>query len=177
MKLDYIIADYHYRYINKVKYLFEHAFPIEERPPFSWFIKMDKNQFYAVEDDGVFIGLVSLVEYQDLLYILFLAVKKTFRGKRYGSTILSDVLNKYQGKRVFLMAEDPSIPNYNQEERDSRIRFYKHNGLFVTNVTIVEYEVQYKVLTNGPEVTKNEFLDLMQYLVGDYFPIYRHNVR
>ena len=177
MKLDYIHVDNTYRYYSNVKYLFEHAFPEEERPPFKFLIKLDKNQFFGIEDNGEFIGLISYVEYQNLLYIFFLAIKKKYRHKGYGSQVLQDMLNKYSGKRVFLLAEDPHVPNDNQEERDSRIRFYNHNGLKVTGVKIVEYEIPYIILSSGGEVNKQAFLNCMQYLIGDYFSIYRHNVR
>ena len=124
MTLDYLIVVNDYQHLSKIKHLFEHAFPSEERPPFSWLMKLDKNQLFAVEDNHTFIGLVSTVEYQDLIYLFFLAVKNCYRGHGYGSQILKDILNKYADKRVFLLAEDPNIPCSNQEERNNRIRFY-----------------------------------------------------
>ena len=177
MKLGYLVVDYNYHYLSKLKYLFESAFPPEERPPFSWFVKMDKNQLFGVEDNNEFIGLISIVEYQDLVYLFFLAVKKRYRGKGYGSQILKDLLHKYANKRVFLLAEDPSIPSINQSERDNRIRFYEHNGFKLTETRIVEYGVEYVVLTSNEDVNKDEFLSLMEYLLGNYYHIYRKHVR
>ena len=177
MKLDYVKVTESYKYISKVKYLFEHAFPEAERPPFSVLFKMDKNQLFGIENNGEFIGLLSLVEHNDLLYIFFLAIKQKYRHQGYGSQILQDVLSKYSNKRIFLLAEDPNVPNDNQEERDSRIRFYQHNGLEAKNVQIIEYEIPYIVLSNGRDVTKDDFLDVMSYLLGDYYDIYRHNVQ
>ena len=176
MKLSYILYSDNYRYSKKVKHLFEHAFPSEERPPFSWLVKMDRNQLFGVEDNDEFIGLLSLVEYQDLVYVFFLAVKKKYRGKGYGSKILRYVLEKYQGKRIFLLAEDPNIPCLNKEERKNRLKFYSHNGFSQTNLVIVEYEVQYVVLTNGCDVKKEDFLSVMEYLLNDYYQIYKENV-
>ena len=177
MKLDYNAVDNTYKYFGKVKYLFEHAFPEDERPPFNFLIKLDKNQLFGIEDKGEFIGLVSYVEYQDLLYIFFLAIKKKYRHKGYGSQVLQDMLHKYSDKRVFLLAEDPEVPNSNQAERDTRIRFYGNNGLTVTNTKIVEYEIPYIVLSNGCQISKDDFLATMKYLLGFYFSIYEHNVR
>ena len=176
MNLEYILVNKDYEYYSHVKYLFEHAFPVEERPPFSRLIQMDKNQLFAVEDDGVFVGLFSIVEYKDLLYIFFLAFKKKFRGQGYGSKVLQDILTKYSDKRVYLLAEDPDVPNNNQAERDSRIKFYEKNGLKKTNVKVVEYEIPYVVLISGEKVSKQDFLDTMKYLLGFYFDIYKHNV-
>ena len=177
MKLDYLSVDSGYRYLSKVKHLFEHAFPPEERPPFSWFIKMDKNKLFGIEENNVFIGLLSIVEYQDLVYVFFLAVKKCFRGQGYGSQILKDVLNRYNNNRVFLLAEDPDIVSNNKEERIQRINFYEHNDMFKTDLRIVEYEVEYVALTNNTRVTRNDFLNVMKHLLDDFYPIYQSNVR
>lgn len=176
MKLEYIPVNNSYRYYLNVKYLFEHAFPVEERPPFNRLIQMDKNQLFGVEDNGKFVGLFSIVDYQDLLYIFFLAFKKSCRGKGYGSKVLQDLLAKYSNKRVYLLAEDPDVPNNNQEERDSRIRFYSKNGLKKTEVKIVEYKIPYVVLVSGEKVSKQDFLDTMKYTIGEYYEIYKHNV-
>ena len=175
--MEYIKIDKSYKCLNKVKYLFEHAFPEDERPPFNFLIKLDKNQLFGIEDNGEFIGLVSYVEYQDLLYIFFLAIKKKYRHKGYGSQVLQDMLHKFSDKRVFLLAENPEVPNSNQAERDARIRFYGNNGLTVTNTKIVEYEIPYIVLSNNSEITMDDFLATMKYLLGFYFTIYRHNIR
>ena len=176
MKLDYILFFDGYRNTNKLKHLFEHAFPLVERPPFSWMLNLDKNKLFAVEDNNEFIGLISIVEYQDLVYIFFLAVKKRFRGKGYGSRILKDTLSKYHDKRVFLLAEDPDIASNNAEERNNRIKFYSHNGLNKTDLKVCEYGVEYVGLTSGGFVSKDEFLGVMEYLLGDYYSIYQKNV-
>ena len=177
MKIEYIPVNTDYRYLSKTKHLFEHAFPEEERPPFSWLMKMDRNQFFGVEDNDEFIGLFSIVEYQDLAYLFFLAVKKCYRGKGYGSQILKDILNRYADKRVFLLAEDPDIPCSNPEERNNRINFYSHNGLVKTDLKVTEYEVEYVALTNKTNVSKEDFLNVMKHLLQDYYPIYKNNVK
>ena len=176
MKLDYILYSKGYKNTNKLKHLFEHAFPPAERPPFSWMPSLEKNKLFSVEDNGEFIGLISVIEYQDLVYIFFLAVKKCFRGKGYGSRILKDALSKYHDKRVFLLAEDPDIPCDNKEERNNRIKFYSHNGLNKTDLKVCEYGVEYVSLTSGGYVSKEEFLSVMKYLLGDYYSIYQTNV-
>lgn len=176
MILEYITVDKNYHHLSKIKYLFDHAFPIEERPPFSRLLEMKKNTLFGVEQSGELVGLLSIVARDDLLYIFFLAVKEKLRGKGYGSKILQDVLKEHPNKRVFLMAEDPSIPSSNQEERDSRIRFYNHNGFRVTDTKITEYGVEYVVLSNSGDVSKNEFLNLMEYLLDDYYSIYKNYV-
>jgi len=177
MKLDYILVDDKYVNYGKVKHLFEHAFPSEERPPFSMMLSLDNNKLYAVEDHSEFVGLLSTVECEDLLYVFFLAVKKKYRQRGYGSQILKDVLDNNSGKRIFLMAEDPDIECDNKNERDNRIRFYSHNGFSKTDVKVTEYGVKYVLLTSGEKVDKEDFLKVMKHVTGDYYPIYLENVK
>ena len=177
MILHYKTVDKNYRYFGQVKHLYEHAFPSEERPSFSMLLSLDNNKLYGVEEFGKLVGLVSVVECEDLLYIFFLAIKKSLREHGYGSKILVDILDEYQDKRVFLLAEDPSIPCPNKEERNKRINFYNHNGLYQNDVTIVEYGVQYVLLSNDRTVNKNDFLKVMEVVAGDFYPIYVSNVK
>ena len=175
--MNYILFDNNYRYYSKLKHLYEHAFPSEERPPLSMLLEMSNSSMYAVEDNGEFVGLVSTVNYSDLVYIFFLAVKKRYRHKGYGTRILKDINVKYADKRIFLLAEDPDIPSDNQEERNNRIKFYNHNGMKVTGNKVTEYGVDYIFLSNGKDVSKEDFLKVMEYITGDFFPIYTSHVK
>ena len=47
----------------------------------------------------------------------------------------------------------------------------------LTNVKVNEYEVDYVLLTNKEEVNKEQFLSVMEYLLEDYYPIYKSNVK
>ena len=72
MKLDYIKVNKDYKNYSKVKFLFEHAFPPIERPSFDRLMSFFNHEMLAVEDNGVFIGLIDLLINQDTLYIFFL---------------------------------------------------------------------------------------------------------
>ena len=176
MKLNYIPLTENYHHYAKLKHLFEHAFPAIERPPFSVLISFKKDQIFGAELQGQFVGLISYVIKDDLLYLFFLAVKKKYRVQGIGSQIIRDIFTEYPDKRIFLLAEDPSIPSENQEERKNRINFYQRNGLFMGPVRVNEYEVEYALLDNHSNVGKNDFLSVMEYLLEDYYPIYRNNV-
>ena len=164
--LDFVLVKEDYRYYAKVKHLFEHAFPPIERPSFSMLMQFKNHEMYSVEYNSTFVGLVDLVIYKDLVYIFFLAVKKTFRNKHIGSSILKDISNKYRKSRLFLLAEDPNIECNNKEERLNRIGFYNKNGFILSDIRINEYEVDYRVLYKNNIVTKEDFLKVMEYLLG-----------
>ena len=180
MKLEYINVKNGYKDINKLKHLFEHAFPVVERPPFTMLMGFKHHEMYAVEDNGTFIGLVDILKYEDTLYIFFLAIKKTYRGKGYGTQILKDIGDKYsKDYRIYLMAENPDIECDNKLERENRISFYKKNGFKVSDVVVIEFEVNYKILYLTSLVTKEEFIGSMKYLIGDenFYNYYVHHIR
>lgn len=168
MKLNYILVNKNYKDYSKLKHLFEHAFPIEERPSFNMMMEFKNHEMYAIEENDTFIGLVDLVRYENLMYIFFLALKKTYRHKGYGTKILSDNKDKY-GKtyRVYLMAEDPYIECNNKEERNNRLKFYMKNGFKTNKETVIEFGVQYLILYQGERVTKEDFLNTMKYFLGE----------
>ena len=113
-------------------------------------------------------------------YIYFLAIKKTYRGKGYGSKVLKDIASKYSNNyRIYLLAENPDIESDNKLERISRINFYKHNGLTMSDEVVIEYGVNYRVLYFTKPVQKEEFIASMKYLLGDdfFYKYYVHNVK
>lgn len=153
--------------IGKIKHLFEHAFPSEERPPFSFFYYTPRQDLKGVYDEDTFIGLVDTIEYQDVVYLFFLALKKKYRQKGYGSTILKDLFSRFPNKRIYLLAEeiDEKYPNY--EERISRLSFYKKNGMYPTSTNIDEYDIVYTLLSNNTKVTYQDHMKIMDYLLED----------
>ena len=179
MKLKYIKVNKDYRNNSKLKHLYEHAFPPIERPPFKILANFKNNELYAVEYNSTFIGLVDLVIYQDLVYLFFLAIKKTYRHKGYGTKILKYISEKYSSYRIFLMAEEPDIECDNKLERINRIKFYESNGFKVSNTHVIEYGVEYRILNRYKEASKEEFLKIMKYLIGEsyYNKYYIKNVK
>ena len=64
---------------KKVASLYEAAFPVEERLPLwqlSWNSLKNGQSFWAYFDQGVFIGFTYAICTDNLVYLLFLAVKK-----------------------------------------------------------------------------------------------------
>lgn len=180
MELKYIKVDNTYIHRNQIRHLFEHAFPPVERPSYNMLMSFPHHEMYAIEDNDKFIGLVDLLKYEDTLYIFFLAIKKTFRRKGYGSKVLKDITSKYSNNyRIYLLAENPNIESDNKLERISRINFYKHNGLTLSDEVVIEYGVNYRVLYFTKPVQKEEFIASMKYLLGDnfFYKYYVHNVK
>ena len=167
MKLDYRRITPSSTDVAEVQTCFEKSFPPEERPPFEMTISWDNSKFMEVRLDRQFVGLVDVVECRDLLYVFFLAVEESFQDQGIGSQILTDLKDRYRGKRLFLLAEeiDPKYPD--TETRKRRFAFYARNGFKPSGVFILEFGVRYEMLIENAPVTKNEFVETMTFLIGE----------
>ena len=168
MNLRFIPLDRQGEDISKSRYLFETAFPAEERPPFSAVLAMDHHLFFGVYDGEKYIGLTYLVEFEDILYVFFLAVSKRHRNKGYGTNILNEIKNRYPSRRLFLLADEVGERYPDNEIRKRRIGFYARNGFVDSGTIITEYGVRYHLLTfGGAKVSEADFYRVMGSLIGE----------
>lgn len=176
MKLDYVLIDKNHPDINKTKHLFEHAFPIEERPPFNIFINFKHQELYNIYLNNEFVALMDILIYQDVIYLFFLAVKKKYRHLGIGSQILKDLQDKYKDYNIYLLAEEVNDIYSDNINRIKRFNFYQRNGFKVSSTIISEYDIKYQILYNKKEIGKSTFLKMMEYLLEDYYQIYQNYV-
>ena len=158
------------KYKKEVEELYVSAFPKDERAPIKLLYKRlnrKENKFYAIEENGEFIGLVYLITKGDIAYIFFFAIVEDKRGQGYGTRTLSLIKEMYKNYRICLMIEDTNIVNsFNYNERIKRLHFYVKNGFKQLNVKVNEAGVDYELLSTGSSVTQKEFLSLMRSYVN-----------
>ena len=144
---------------DQVKALYEASFLENERKPFLQLMGGLKGagEVYAVYDDTSFIGMISLLTLEDITHILYLAVKPEFRDRGYGSGILSQLRRDWTGQRIIADLETPEdhVPNY--DERKRRVAFYRKNGYSFTEISYRWENEDYRVMSNGGNVTGEEF--------------------
>lgn len=167
MQLRFVNVDDQGPDIQKTQYLFETAFPEEERPPFSMMMEWDHRDFYGIYREDGFVGLVSMVRLQDLLYVFFLAIDEGHRNEGIGSAVLAKILSENEGKRVFLLAEETDGHYPDMALRLRRQGFYHRNGFQNNGVKILEFGVMYDMLVHGGDVSRAEFVDVMRSLIGE----------
>ncbi len=159
-------------YRKEIRRLYRNAFPANERAPLFMLYhhaKNERNSFFAVEDNGEFIGLVYTIKTDKMAYVFFLAVEENKRGKGYGTKILDMIKNKYSDYAIALMIEDTHIEDVdNYQERINRLDFYKKNGFNELNIKIKEAGVDYELLGTESTVTQGDFLELMKGFLGDF---------
>ena len=139
------------RYINYgysiikgfVKRVYLESFPKDERFPF-WILtacSRESNvhlQGILVDDKPV--GMQFSVNYDDITYLMYFAIDKTFRGKGFGSQSLRNWVARYNN--VLLCIERPV-----DSETVRRKTFYLNNGFYSTGCIIEDNGVEYEFLS------------------------------
>lgn len=163
---------------HEVRFLYETAFPEDERPPYEMALSFRPSEFYGIYEGNDFVGLADIVPHDDLVYLFFLAIASDKRGKGYGSRILAELKERYRGKRIFLLAEELDEKYADLADRKRRFAFYRRNGFLPSGILIKEYGVVYEMLTlNGAKVSKQEFLSIMALLIGEEkIPLYYEDI-
>lgn len=144
-----------------IKHIYYDTFPKNERMPFLMMVAMSKlwnTQFLSFYDGDTPCGFIYLAHYRKIVFVMFLAVDKSFRSKGYGSAILMEIKNRYPDKKIIVSIEpcDDSAPDI--EIRKKRKAFYERNGYSETGYMIkLSGVVQEIMITNG-EFNKKEFL-------------------
>lgn len=151
--------------------LYKEAFPKCERAPFFLLWRQYKRSigdFLIARYDNEDIGFVYMIASGDLAYLSYLAIHKSYRGKGYGSLILSELKDIYAGKRIFLAREklDEDADNYVQ--RQKRHEFYLKNGFKDLSCSIKEDRVVYDAMGVGGEVYSAEYDDMVNIWLGRF---------
>lgn len=177
MNLKYI--EYSKKYKNEIKKLYIHSFPKSERFPF-WILKeCSKNKnvlFNVILDNEKIIGMEYIINYENISYLMYLAVDEGQRNKGYGSQILKDLNQEYNTIILSIEKTNKDLKDDKQKRKD----FYLRNGFNETNKFIKDNEVEYEVLcTNkGYDITEkmlkkrydkmtNSFM--IKYIIGKIF--------
>lgn len=83
---------------SQIKEIYEKSFPKEERFPF-WILvqcaKENNVHLYAIlneDNPNEVIGMYFTVEYDNIQYLMYLAIDEAYRNKEYGSKVLKDLI-------------------------------------------------------------------------------------
>lgn len=144
--IDYFVSEHK----NEIKKLYMNSFPKNERFPF-WILKhcsKEKNVvFNVILEDNKLIGMEYIINYENISYLMYLAVDKSQRDKGYGSQILKDLNQEYNTIILSIEKTNKDLKDDKQKRKD----FYLRNGFNETNKFIKDNEVEYEVLCTNKE--------------------------
>ena len=155
------VIKYESVYYQQVNDIYEKSFPKEER-----YITLDNmahrqnTELYCLMDNNQVVGMIYLIFYKDMIFILYLAVSQEKRSKGYGSYLLKWCLQKYFDKKIFLNIEEVKKDFKDYETRKKRLKFYQKNGFFITNYISKEVTENFNILSNRREIDIKEYIIL-----------------
>ncbi len=152
---------------KKIKELMKKLFPKNELFPL-WLLNLvsrKKNcNYLSYYDKSNLIGISYSYKYQDLVFILYLAVSKEFNSKGYGSMILDLIKENNNGCNFVLNVEPLDENSSNFKERERRYRFYFKNGFKKTNL-IFKDELPYEVLSTSVDLDAKKYKKLLRKMI------------
>ncbi len=137
---------------RSVMALMKTSFPREELVPLSLLQVMTLRKgvsFLAFYDAETFVGTTYLVEFRSFLFVFYLAVSPSVRGKGYGSRILEWIKSRSEGKNIAIDVE--ALGNGDNIMKLRRIEFYRREGITDTGYRLMDNGVKYMILSSSPD--------------------------
>ncbi len=149
-----------------IRSLYERAFPANERRPLDPLLNdaTGHSKALAAYDEGSFCGFVCILEWSDIVHIIYFAVKENLRGRGLGSEILQAVHRENPNRRVIVDIEEPDSAASNNGQRVKRKEFYLRNGYAATDIRYNWLGTNYVILSHGGNMTDREFGEFWQAL-------------
>lgn len=140
--------------------LYQKAFPLSEKKPFSMILKMyrkGKTHVWRFTRDGKFAGLIITINGPEQVLLDYLAVSETQRGTGIGTEILQSMRNHYADKAVFLEIESVYEDCDNREERLRRKHFYEKSGMKSMDVFVWLFGVKMELMGFDCKLTFDQY--------------------
>lgn len=173
------------QYKDFAKKLYEEAFPINERWDFEAILENKENKnynFYSLLDGYVPIGIIIIWNLEYFNFIEYFAIDKKFRGKNYGSQILTQILDSLKDKLMVIEVEPYDL----NEIAKKRIDWYlKHNfilaeydyGMPFIDENKKADKMKMKIMTTKKIKDKEEHDEITNHLYENIYKTRLDNIR
>lgn len=162
--------------MDKLNALAMEAFPPEEYLAPTELIKMQTQSpldFWALYDNDSFVGFMTVVTFQQMAYLFFLAIDSKTRSKGYGGKALDLMFKQYPKHQHVVDLEMLDDEADNKEQRITRRNFYLRNGYKPTGHFLSYFGVSYEVLCQDDCFDFELFKKLLEKLpIKDFCPIF-----
>lgn len=145
--------------LERIKSLYNRAFPQNERRPFDDMMdarnnRLEMNVFY---DGDEYCGFAFLLNCGDISHIIYFAVEENMRGRGLGGAALDAMRAEHPDKRLIVDIECDVPGALNAVQRRKRKQFYMRNGYRQTQVKYEWRGEMYEILSDGGDVSEMEF--------------------
>lgn len=166
------------RYWDEVNELAKEAFPPKEYLAPQKLVEMaetDTVDFFALSEQGMFVGFIVVQTYKDLAYLFFLAINPSYRSKGYGGRAIETLKAEYPGKKQVVDFEMLDDNAGNNEQRKRRRNFYLRNGYKETGLFLSYLGVDYEVFCMDADFKAEDFKEMMKTIqIKGFAPRYFH---
>lgn len=154
----------------RIQSLYELSFPPEERFDFEMLNDPSRSsRLLVIEQDKEAAGMMTVVDFEDTLYLFFFAIDPAFRNQGLGAKALASLLASAGKRTVFLLAEETGEQYADHELRKRRQQFYLRNGFMKQSWKTSEYGVRFEVFSTS-EMESSKYLGLMKFWTKDPNP-------
>lgn len=149
--------------LENVQRLYEASFPKSEKKPFAFMLQKQKEGVFdilAIEDEqGTFCGLAIMMLSGGRALLDYLAIEPDCQGGGIGSSVLSELKERYGEERIVVEIESTAEENSasGRSERLRRKAFYLRNGMVPMDFLVELFGVEMEVLTFGSEITFEQY--------------------
>ena len=151
---------------DELKKIYESAFTGGEQYPYSDIIRIVKESgehcdYTAYYDGDLLVGLTMVYLLKRFNFGAYFAVREDLRGKGYGQTILTSLLEKYSKGNPFIIGAESPLKEKapNQEIRKRRHAFFIRKGLRDTGITYNYNGVLFTIMSNSNAPFSQEDFD------------------
>lgn len=145
---------------KKVSKIYKQSFPKEERFSFLllYFNCIRKNSnLFVYEINHQIQGFIYLIFYQNMIFILYLAIDKNHRKQKYGSKLLNWCQNYFSNVTFYLNIEEINPEFLDIEIRKKRLHFYLKNHFYLSEYLSIEKGGNFNILSSS------KIIDIDQY--------------
>jgi len=155
--------------------LYQASFPKEEQAPIHFILHRGNKShtaFNAYYDHELFVGLSCTTIYEDITYVIWLAVHPEVHAKGYGSQILNAIKESKPSNRIVLNIEIEDEENENQGQRARRRRFYERNDFSSTKIIMEFRGIKMEMLSFNGVVTEEAFFRVHKQFLGSILSLF-----
>lgn len=158
MKNELKSIEYNDSFHDKLKKIYQEAFPITEQVPIDDLLnhKLGDIKTFVFTYKNSFVGFCSTITYKNIVYLLYFAMSSKYRNRGFGSQALELIKKQYENKVILADIENESYNSQNNLQRIKRKKFYFRSGFLDTNITYIQNDVEFIILSYGGNITEQE---------------------
>lgn len=174
-ELEIIKYDTTSKYYHDIEKLYNEAFPKNEQIPLNEFLEatIDNMNTYIFTYKNNFVGFCVTLSHEKIVYLLYFAMSSKYRNRGFGSQALELIKKNNNDKVLLVDIEQEQYDSSNKLQRIKRKKFYLRSGFTPTQMTYVQQNVTFEILSFGGNITEKDLTNLWDNVPKRLFYYYR----